>query len=141
MAAKKAPAKKMAAPAKAAPKKTKPASAADFRKKEEADKTAAKGKAKANARVDKYGQSGFGQTQTGLNNQADTRIEKAGIAALNAMGKGKWDKSVGILGGQDSGWNYLSSSVKGLTPAQRKVVEQVMRYEANKPRPTVKKKK
>ena len=136
MAAKKAPAKKMAAPERVAKKTTKPASAADFRKKEEADKA----KAKQKARTDMYGQSGFGKTTTDLQNEADCRVNRAGEAALKAFGVGKWDKSVGVLGGQDRGWNYLSSSVKGLTPSQRRVIETVMRHEASKPRPKTKKK-
>lgn len=125
MAAKKAPAKKMAAPA-----KPKPASAADFRKKEEADKA----KAKAKKRTDVYGQSGFGQTTGGLENQTEARVDKVGKATLKAFGIKVKMPNNSLISSRDNPY-YLSSSVKGLTPAQRRVLEGIMSAEAKKPRP------
>lgn len=123
MAAKKAPAKKTAA--------KKPASPADVRKAEEAGKA----KMKAKGRMDVYGQSGMGQTKSGLRSQAESRIEAAGKSALKAFGV---KAPSGLLSATGSP-NFVSASVKGLSPAQRKVLETVMKAEAQKPRPKKKK--
>ena len=133
MAAKKAPAKKMAAPAKAAPKKTnKTGSAAQFRMKEEADKkkmkasTTPRSSTFGKGRTDAYGSMGFGQTQSNVDNDYSKRVEATARAALKAISGKSPNKGEPITGSEHS-W-IRTASIKGLklTGAQQRYVEEMI---------------
>jgi hypothetical protein len=158
MAAKKAPAKKMAAPAKAAPKKT--GSAAQLRMKEERDKknlagrskptrtltraestAMGKGMAKSNRR-DVYGNRGFGQTEMNTIENYRKTVEAVGRSALASISGKTPRKNKEYVDGYEplhgsETQTVRDQAIKGLklTGAQRRYVEQMMEKVPYRPKP------